>query len=89
MKLETAEEQMLKTTEKKTKKLVMTTVKVKVPFGTSSSKFAESDNNEDIGPGSYGSSCNWIKPSYNIKSKINEIACFYYYFLFTHIFIHT
>lgn len=55
---------------KKTKKLVMTSVKVKVPFGTSASKFAE-PNYDEVGPGYYETGNTWVKPTYSIKAKIN------------------
>ena len=37
---------------KKTKKLVMTSVKVKVPFGISTNKYQDAQDS-DVGPGEY------------------------------------
>lgn len=56
---------------KRVKKLIMTSVKVKVPFGTSTNKF-QMDEYNDVGPGYYNSGSNWVKPSYSIKSKLSK-----------------
>lgn len=49
----------------------MTSVKVKVPFGTSTSKYERQGSEDDIGPGSYDPKNKWIKQSYSIKSKLS------------------
>lgn len=56
---------------KRIKKLIMTSVKVKVPFGTSTTKFEEKQSSE-LGPGYYNSASNWVKPSYSIKGKLDK-----------------
>lgn len=56
---------------KKTKKLVMTSVKVKVPFGISTNKYPEIQQAE-TGPGSYNVDANWVKKSYSIKGKLTD-----------------
>ena len=56
---------------KKTKKLVMTSVKVKVPFGTSASKYHDQEYAE-VGPGYYDSGNAWLKASHSIKARIGN-----------------
>ena len=53
--------------EKKVKRLVMTTIKVRVPFGISSNKYEEKVYD---GPDFYEKPLDWVKPSFSIKSKI-------------------
>ena len=58
---------------KKTKKLIMTSVKVKVPFGISTSKYPEVDLMEgEVGPGTYNIENKWMKKSHSIKGKLNS-----------------
>jgi hypothetical protein len=54
---------------KKVKRLVMTTIKVRVPFGISSSKFEEKQLTYE-GPDFYNKQKEWIKPSFNIKGRL-------------------
>ena len=56
---------------KKTKKLVMTSVKVKVPFGISTNKYPDLPEAE-LGPGSYNMGSDWVKKSYSIKGKLTD-----------------
>jgi hypothetical protein len=58
--------------KKKTKKLIMTSVKVKVPFGISTAKYLENDDEIGIGPGAYDLKDDWMKKSHSIKSKVNK-----------------
>ena len=53
---------------KKVKRLVMTMIKVRVPFGISSNKYEEKTPYE--GPEFYDKPKEWIKPSFNIKGKL-------------------
>lgn len=55
---------------KKVKRLVMTTIKVKVPFGISSNKFEDKGVVYD-GPDFYNKTSTWVKPSFNIKGRLN------------------
>lgn len=57
------------TSNKKVKRLVMTTIKVRVPFGVSSNKY-EDKQTEYHGPHSYSKQLGWVKPSFNIRSKM-------------------
>lgn len=59
-----------KNESKKVKRLVMTTIKVRVPFGISSNKYEEKQPTYE-GPDFYTLPKNWVKPSFNIKSKLN------------------
>ena len=60
---------MAKGGEKKVKRLVMTMIKVRVPFGISSNKYEDKMAMTD-GPDYYDRKKEWIKPSFNIKGKI-------------------
>ena len=59
----------MKGENKKVKRLVMTMIKVRVPFGISSNKYDEKQTNYE-GPDFYDKPKEWIKTSYNIKGKI-------------------
>lgn len=60
----------IKTTEaKKVKRLVMTTIKVRVPFGISSNKYEEKQQQYE-GPDYYEKAVEWVKPSFNIRGKL-------------------
>ena len=59
----------MKGENKKVKRLVMTMIKVRVPFGISSNKYDDKLGNYE-GPDFYEKPKEWIKPSYNIKGKI-------------------
>ena len=55
---------------KRVKRLVMTMIKVRVPFGMSSNKYEEKLMGVNDGPDFYERSRGWIKPSFNIKGKL-------------------
>lgn len=56
---------------KKVKRLVMTTIKVRVPFGISSNKFEEKPTTYQ-GPDFYSKTSSWTKPTFNIKGKLQS-----------------
>lgn len=47
----------------------MTTIKVRVPFGISSSKYDEKPQSYE-GPDYYEKTSEWVKPSFNIRAKL-------------------
>lgn len=53
----------------------MTTIKVRVPFGVSSSKFEEKQLAYE-GPDFYNKEKEWIKPSFNIKGRLQWFTVF-------------
>ena len=59
----------LSSVNKKTKKLIMTSIKVKVPFGISTNKYPEIPESE-VGPGSYNVNREWEKKTFSIKGKL-------------------
>ena len=54
---------------KKVKRLVMTMIKVRVPFGMSSNKYEDKGTHYE-GPDYYDRPKEWVKPSFNIKGKL-------------------
>lgn len=56
----------------------MTTIKVRVPFGISSNKYEEK-NPAYEGPDFYEREVDWVKPSFNIKGKIQWYVSILFY----------
>lgn len=58
---------------RRTKKLIMTSVKVKVPFGSSSSKYQDIHSANNVCPGYYDETSQpWLKQTFSIKGKLSN-----------------